>query len=96
MQANSKTGVSVDPVNRHWWGVSWSRFDPSAAPVNFDEIRLLPRDTLNLFYVTDEDHDNLTDREEFIYGTSYHTRRIRMATASTTTMRRAWDGACTS
>ncbi len=81
VQANSKTGlriltsirgVSVDPINRHWWVVSWSRFDPNAPAVNFDEIRLLPQDTLSLFYVTDEDHDNLTDREEYLYGTSDH------------------------
>jgi hypothetical protein len=67
---SSIRGVATDMSVRHWWVVAWNRFDRSAPPVNFEEITLLPGDQLYLFYVTDEDSDKLTDREEYLYGTS--------------------------
>lgn len=69
---SSIRGVATDMSIRHWWVVAWNRFDKNAPPKNFDEINLLPGDQLSLFYVTDEDDDKLTDREEFLYGTSDH------------------------
>jgi hypothetical protein len=66
---DSIRGVSTDSSIRHFWVVAGSRYQ-SLTNINVDDIRLLPGDQLYLFYTTDEDNDKLTDREEFIYGTS--------------------------
>lgn len=62
-------GVATDASIRHFWVVAANRL-AAITNVNFDEIRLFPTDQLTLFYATDEDNDHLTDREEFLYGTS--------------------------
>jgi hypothetical protein len=58
-------GVATDSSIRHFWVVAGNRLG-AITNANFDEIRLMPSDQLYLFYVTDEDDDKLTDREEFI------------------------------
>lgn len=76
---NSKTGLRVlegirgvktDPAVRHFWVIAANDRFIQANQGNFDESVLLPGDELSIFYATDEDHDLLTDREEFLYGTS--------------------------
>ncbi len=65
----SVRGVATDASIRHFWVVAANRL-AAITNVNFDEIRLFPGDQLTLFFATDEDNDRLTDREEFLYGTS--------------------------
>lgn len=63
-------GVKTDVGVRHFWVVAANDRFIQANQGDFDASVLMPGDQVSIFYVTDEDDDQLIDREEFIYGTS--------------------------
>lgn len=61
-------GIATNPDNNAFWAVV--THGVTGATEDFDQIRLKATDEIELFYVQDRDGDGLTDREEFIYGSS--------------------------
>ncbi len=63
--------VERDPANRKvWMVVTTSETMDQADPTNFEDIVIKAEDRIHLIFVSDSDGDKLSDREEFIFGTS--------------------------
>ena len=65
----SLDGISYNAGNFQFWYVFGTPADLNDPDVNFEDIKLMPRDVINMVLVRDQDGDGLFDREEFLLHT---------------------------